>query len=127
MIQTLDQITLTDEQSAVLAEVLDAYQPGSWCLLTGPAGTGKTTVVQKLIAEWLGMGLSVAATAPTHKAVSVVAGKLKASGINADCMTLHSLLSLRPKVVKDRQVFRRSPHAPPVLANIVVVDECSQL
>jgi exodeoxyribonuclease V len=127
MIQTLDQITLTDEQSAVLAEVLDAYQPGSWYLLTGPAGTGKTTVVQKLIAEWLDMGLSMAATAPTHKAVSVIASKLKASGINADCMTLHSLLSLRPKVVKDRQVFKRYPLAPPVLANVVIIDECSML
>lgn len=107
---------------------MDARAPGARHLLTGYAGSGKTTLMQHLAREWTAAGLSVVLTAPTHKAVAVLASKLRAAGIEGvDCRTIFSLLELKPTVVKDRQIFTREKGAKACLANVVVVDECSML
>ncbi len=58
----------------------------------GLAGTGKTTLVSVLAVELLKRDVPVVFGAFTGKAANVLSRKLKASGISAECKTLHSLL-----------------------------------
>lgn len=119
---------LTPDQQRAANEIHGAFGRGNKHLLTGYAGSGKTTLVQHLTRQWLTRGYSVALTAPTHKAVAVLASKLRDAGVDGvDCRTIHSLLHLRPRVVADRQVFEREKGAKPVLADVVVIDEASML
>lgn len=119
--------TLNDGQSNALAEILTAIKAGDFHLLTGYAGSGKTTLVQHLARICLERRIEIVLTAPTHKAVSVLARKLKELGVNVDCLTIHSLLQLTPKPVGDRMIFERKKRAQPVTADVVVIDECSMV
>ena len=70
-------IELNDGQGAALREILEARDDGRpRHLLTGYAGTGKTTLMQAVVRELKALKLAVAVTAPTHKAVQVLASKL---------------------------------------------------
>lgn len=119
--------TLNDDQSAAFAEILTAIHPGDFHLLTGYAGSGKTTLVQHLAKVLIERGIEIVLTAPTHKAVAVLSRKLKAAGVAVDCVTIHSLLQLKPKPNGDRMVFERKKRADPVNADVVVIDECSMV
>lgn len=118
---------LSPDQDRALAEILRAREPGVRHLLTGHAGSGKTTLVQHLARTLAARDEKVVLAAPTHKAVSVLAKKLRATESGIECRTIHSLLELRPRPVGDRQVFERKKHAKPVMADVVVIDECSML
>ncbi|MBX9594676.1 MAG: AAA family ATPase [Roseomonas sp.] len=121
-------ITLNDDQTKALAEILAAQERGSRHLLTGYAGSGKTTLMQALARKVLARGQSIVLTAPTHKAVSVLSAKLAQAGImGVGCVTIHSLLQLRAVAHGDRLVFERARNADPVMADVVVVDECSMV
>ena len=54
-------------------------------MLIGYAGTGKTTLMQAFVAQALDRGLRVCACAPTHKAVDVIAGKMREARIEVEC------------------------------------------
>lgn len=118
---------LNTDQELAKSEILAAHAPNIFHLLTGFAGSGKTTLVQHLAAHWVSTGLDVVLSAPTHKAVAVLARKIKPLGLSVPCQTIHSLLSLAPKPHGDRLIFERKTRAPPVLADIVVIDECSMI
>src|SRR6476661_9414499 len=95
----LMKIKLNDDQALALAQILAAYHAGETRhALTGNAGTGKTTLMQALVAKFLEKGVSICVTAPTHKAVSVLAKKLRDAGLSSiKAMTIHSLLGLDRK------------------------------
>lgn len=120
-------MTLNPGQERALAEILAAFDPGDRHLLTGYAGSGKTFLMQRVAIEFMKRKRSVVLTAPTHKAVAVLASKTKQAGIPVECQTIHSLLSLKPETKGDRQEFVRKKFAPPVTQDVVVVDECSML
>ena len=74
--------------------------------LTGAAGTGKTYLTVQ-IARYFEEKVksltypqqhsySFVITAPTHKAVSVIADTLQQAGIEASCKTIHSFLGIKP-------------------------------
>ena len=119
------EITPTADQKTALSEIMAARAPGEFHCLTGYAGTGKTTLVQSFAKLMRGSGVGIVLTAPTHKAVAVLARKLQEPSI--ECVTIHSLLQLAPKPHGDRMVFERKKRASPVLADVVVVDECSMI
>lgn len=121
------EVILTESQAQALFEIEHAYEPGARHLLTGFAGSGKTTLMQQVARIFQDEGKNVVMTAPTHKAVAVLARKLAEAGIEVPCCTIHSLLSLRPKVVGDKQVFERAGHARAISAQVVVIDEASML
>ena len=124
---TVSTVILTEDQETALSQITAAVNPGERYLLTGHAGSGKTTMMQHFARAMLERGKSIVLTAPTHKAVSVLARKLAEAEIAVDCRTIHSLLSLKPRPHGDRLVFERDRHAEPVTSDIVVVDECSMV
>jgi exodeoxyribonuclease-5 len=85
------QITLNPDQERAKAEILAARNAGDFHLLTGFAGSGKTTLIQDLAAHWQARGVRIVLTAPTHKAVAVLARKLGADGLEVSCQTIHKL------------------------------------
>ncbi len=123
-------VVLNEEQYRALGEITRAVSAGNRHLLTGYAGSGKTTLMQYVAREMLSQKKSVILSAPTHKAVAVLASKLETASLGAvPTMTVHRLLSLRPKnrSIGEATVFERDRHAPPVVADVVVIDECSML
>jgi energy-coupling factor transporter ATP-binding protein EcfA2 len=120
-------VNLTADQMRAKDEIVAEAKRGNTHLLTGYAGTGKTTLVQEVVRDLSTQRRSVVLTAPTHKAVRVLAQKAEAIGLEVPAKTIQSLLSLRPKPQGDRQIFVRERHAKPIDAEIVVVDECSMI
>ena len=107
-------------------------------LIQGYAGTGKTFTVNRIIEtlkSWSNKQkydkkLTIAATAPTHKAVRVMR-KNAELGSNVMYATLHSLLKLKPKNDEKtgKKIFVRStdPADGKGEANVIFVDEVSML
>ena len=120
-------LVLNDGQRKALDEIIADKRFGHIHLLTGNAGSGKTTLMEELVRWCQRNRLEVVVTATTHKAVAVLAKRFLAAGIIVNCRTIFSLLELKPEVVSDRQVFTRSKKASPVLARVVIVDEVSMM
>jgi exodeoxyribonuclease-5 len=122
------EMVLTDGQSRALVEILEAQEVGTPHLLTGFAGSGKTTLMQEVAKAFCAQPLDVVVTAPTHKAVSVLARKIQAAGLGkVDCITIHSLLSLKPVAKGPKVVLERDKRAKLVTADVVIIDECSMV
>lgn len=121
-------ITLNADQMQAMAEIKVSIKDRETHCITGHAGSGKTTLMQVLASELSAGRREVVLSAPTHKAVSVLSKKLRAAGIDGvPCVTIHALLSLKPKERGDQQIFVREKHAKPVTADVVVIDEASML
>lgn len=92
-------------------------------LLTGAAGTGKTWILESFCAT---LTKKIRGTAPTHKAVDVLSKRLP----SIQCMTIHSLLALKPKRVKMEFLLhqRLKKYRENVQGvELVIVDESSML
>jgi len=92
--------------------------------LSGYAGTGKSTIIKKIIDGFWG---NLVVSAPTHKAKKVIMWTTGQDGI-----TLHSLLGLRPDL--DLEAFNPNdptfnPIAPPTMEKfrLVIIDEASMI
>lgn len=107
---------------------MSARRPGATHLLTGYAGSGKTTLMQRVASEMRRGRADVVMTAPTHKAVAVLSQKLREAGLDGiSCCTIHSLLSLQPYADGAKTRLRRRKPAKIVTADAVVIDECSMV
>jgi hypothetical protein len=128
-VPTAPRIEWTDEQRAALDEV-DAWYSGyndrgagAFFALTGPAGTGKSTLIREIVSRYARRSdyddsMDVALTAMTGKA----ALRLQQCA-GADATTLHKILYWPPKPGEETK-FTRLREAP---ARFVVVDEASML
>src|SRR4051794_27642894 len=125
------KIELNDDQAAAMAQILDAYTIGETRhVLTGNAGTGKTTLVQMLVTELKDRKISVCVTAPTHKAVSVLARKLRDARLSSiPTMTIHSLLGLKvsPNDEENTILVKRGDESNTYRYQVIVIDEASMV
>ena len=122
-----DRPTLTDGQYSALLEILEAFPKRGHHLLTGYAGSGKTTLMQEVAREITEKHRSVVLTAPTHKAVAVLAQKIRASGLGVPVQTIHSLLSLFPLFDGPDMKFGCRGNADPITQDAIIIDECSMI
>ncbi len=94
----INEIELTPSQDAAFNELGDFCLSDSaqFITLEGFAGTGKTTVVTKLVSA-IGRAKAVALTAPMHKAKNVLSRMAyECSAPVADIRTIYSMLGLKP-------------------------------
>ncbi|MCB2185170.1 MAG: ATP-dependent RecD-like DNA helicase [Deltaproteobacteria bacterium] len=103
----------SESQAQALTSLLEA----GLGVLTGGPGTGKTTLVQAIIAVAQRMGLTVSLAAPTGRAARRLA---ETTGLEAQ--TLHRLLEYTPK---DNSFARNEEN--PLASDLVVVDESSMI
>lgn len=96
-------------------------------LLQGKGGTGKTTIIRKVVEEAQAKGLSVLGIAPTHKAKKVLGNSIK----NIKTSTLASALAIKldestGKFTPDE--FARSRGRVPIKnKSIIIIDESSMI
>lgn len=126
--------SLTAEQQRAL-QALDAFVQGDekFHLLTGYAGTGKTTLLQVFIQglRQRGDNRPIVLTAFSNKATKVLTLMAAQWRLQIDAMTCCKLLGLRPEINEEtgKQVFQSDRRQASQLDRyrLVIVDECSMI
>ncbi len=132
--EILPGIILNEQQQAALNKLEDFVQGDERLfLLTGYAGTGKTTLLQALLTRLRDQGdrRRVTFTALSNKATKVLAGMAFRWNLDVDCMTCCRLLGLQPVIDKETglQKFTNDKKKQGLIHyyDLVVVDECSMI
>ena len=118
-------ITFNHEQFEGINKIFGWFKNNqTFFTLAGFAGTGKSTIIKKVLDKYRG---GVAVSAPTHKAKKVI---INTTG--KDGQTLHGLLGLRPDLDLDNfnpNDPKFNPIAIPRIAdyNFVIIDEASMI
>ena len=117
---------LTPQQQLAFNTICTAIQNKQPVLLTGFAGTGKSTTIATVIKS-LSHKLITIAT-PTHKAAAVLSAMLETNGIvspNVKVTTIHKALGKRPQ----RQGGGTMTFSRPTkeIYGILIIDECSMI
>lgn len=144
--------TLTQEQQTVfesiisiietrVTSVLQSYNIQDYMIsLTGAAGTGKTFLTVQIIKHLIekysdtehsgSFQQNFVVTAPTHKAVSVIAQMLQQQAIQVNCKTIHSFLGIKPFIDYDKgtEIFKvDKTKKEKEKTTILIVDESSMI
>lgn len=85
-------------------------------VLTGGPGTGKTTTLNGIIAEYKSHGMRILLAAPTGRA-----GKRMSEATGMEAKTIHRLLEYNPM-----DGYKRNPENP-LEGDALIVDECSMI
>ena len=127
-------LELTPEQQVALG-ALNQFVQGEekLYLLTGYAGTGKTTLLQVFISGLRQQGdhRSIVLTAFSNKATKVLAMMAAQWRLELDAMTCCKLLGLRPVINEEngKQIFQLDRQQANQIERyrLVIVDECSMV
>lgn len=126
---------LTVGQTTVLSEVINTilkpFDLGSterFHTMSGPAGSGKTTVLQRIIAK-IPKYKTIGLCSPTHKSVKVLRRMAREAGISdrVDIRTIHSALGLVMKQVRGDEVLVKEPFAEERVYDVLLIDEAGML
>jgi len=117
---------LTPKQQLAFNTIIESIENSTPVLLTGFAGTGKSTTIATVIKS-LSHKLITIAT-PTHKAAAVLSAMLETNGIispNVKVTTIHKALGKRPQ----RQGGGNTTFSRPTkeIYGILIIDECSMI
>jgi exodeoxyribonuclease V len=125
----MEAVELNSDQQAATTAILDWLkdpESGQFFILSGPAGTGKTFCIQRVVQEYKGRLLF---TAPTNKATRVLRETLGKGGeYKPQCCTTFSALGLRLEPSGEVKVIT-NPDDPVDLSDYrcIVVDEGSMV
>jgi len=127
-------VPLNDEQKIAikdLTEFLKKGKPNEWIVLEGKAGTGKTTIMTKVIEQFIGKK-RVEICALSHKAKKVLWDKVRYGLTDIPAgLSSHSVAGLLGMSLNmETGVFTKSydKRKPPIRwADIIVVDEASMI
>ncbi|OAG71716.1 bacteriophage-type DNA helicase [Gluconobacter japonicus] len=118
-------VTLTLSQKTALDEIIKAHAEGRPThLLTGYAGSGKTTLMQEVARHFLRLKIVTVITAPTHKATAVLRAKVDK---DVECRTIQSHLGLQPSTQGGQTTLVRAKRPQTIPDGVVIVDECSMI
>lgn len=128
-----NQIVLTEKQTAAVNAIRQFIDSDElFFCLKGFAGTGKTTVINHVIASCNDVKMIV--TAPTNKAVNVIRQMQHKAGLHFDTMTIHQYLGVKQvlKYDKEGHVMTQEFEAvygtrPDTTNKVVIVDEASMI
>jgi exodeoxyribonuclease V alpha subunit len=109
--------TMAIELSAEQREAVRGATEAKVMVITGGPGTGKTTLVQSLLAIFEKKGLSILLAAPTGRAA-----KRMEEATGREAKTIHRLLEFSPK----HGGFTRDENNP-LDTDLLIVDECSMI
>ena len=123
----------TDQQGAVAAfsDWLTSPADGTPFVLSGYAGTGKTFLSMRFLAQAEAAGLCWTVVAPTHKAVGVLRSHLAMARLQATWFpsTIHRLLRLKLKRQGDLERCEETEQTAMALEHLglVLIDEASMV
>lgn len=118
-------VALTPSQKTALDEIIKAHaEKRPTHLLTGYAGSGKTTLMQEVATHFLRLNVVTVITAPTHKATAVLRSKVDKT---VECRTIQSHLSLQPSSQGGKTTLVRAKRPQTIPDGVVIVDECSMI
>ena len=117
---------LTPKQQIAFDTICTAITKKQPVLLTGFAGTGKSTTIATVIKSLSHKMITIAT--PTHKAAAVLSAMLETNGIisdNVKVTTIHKALGKRPM----RQGGGNTTFSKPTkeIYGILIIDECSMI
>lgn len=125
---------LTADQQAAAAAFADwlaAPPDGTPFVLSGYAGTGKTFLSMRFLAQVEATGLCWTVVAPTHKAVGVLRSYLAGAGLSPTWFpsTIHRLLRLKLKRQRDIERCEETEQTAVALEHLglVLIDEASMV
>ena len=120
------KITLNEQQKEAVSLIKEFIKTKGerYFLLSGYAGTGKTTVIKKILDDYKGKSI---VSAPTRKAVSVISQATMSEGF-----TIHALLGLQPDInLEDfnpnSPIFGQIKKASIQRYNLIIIDESSMI
>ena len=129
---------LTNGQEKCIDEILTTInskgfdQENRFHTLIGPAGSGKTTVVNYIV-DKIPRYKTVCIAAPTHKAVKVIRRMIQELNLGTDRTggidnrTIHSTLGLMMKQVEGDEVLVKEPFCEEKVFDVLIIDESSML
>jgi len=128
-------MSLTAHQEEKLEELLNILETSDRAVLKGSAGVGKTWLLDELLRKLLNKGMGnkkFYISAPTNKAVGVLAGKIHTKASNIDLITIHKGLKYSKRIDKKTGVETFEPtfneRNPPLQGvKYLVIDECSMI
>lgn len=127
-------VDLTADQqvaAAAFADWLAAPADGTPFVLSGYAGTGKTFLSMRFLAQVEATGLCWTVVAPTHKAVGVLRTYLAGAGLSPTWFpsTIHRLLRLKLKRLRDIERCEETEQTALALEHLglVLIDEASMV
>ena len=96
--------------------------------ITGPAGSGKTTKLDELVAYCMQSEINIVVCAHTHKACGILRDKLPTG---TPIQTLHSFLRKRPTIndiaTKAKHIENSRQHGTPDTVELIFIDEFSMI
>ena len=119
------------DAAAAFADWLGAPADGTPFVLSGYAGTGKTFLSMRFLAQVEATGLCWTVVAPTHKAVGVLRSYLAGAGLSPTWFpsTIHRLLRLKLKRQRDIERCEETEQTAVALEHLglVLIDEASMV
>ena len=117
---------LTPQQQLAFDTICTAIASRQPVLLTGFAGTGKSTTIATVIKSLSHKMITIAT--PTHKAAAVLSAMLETNGIispNVKVTTIHKALGKRPLKQSNGTMLFTKPTKE--VYGILIIDECSMI